>query len=67
MMDVQPFVRICAACKRVQDGAGGWKDPGPAVAALPATCISHGICPTCTSQLYPEIDLAMAKEVHDAL
>lgn len=62
MKSVQPFVRICASCKRMQAVDGQWAMPGPTAEPLPVALISHGICPTCISRLYPEIYRTLAKE-----
>jgi hypothetical protein len=57
------FVRICASCKQVQEADGQWKTPEPSAKRLPAALITHGLCPACTSRLYPEIYRTLCKEV----
>ena len=52
---VQGFVPICASCKDVRQPDGGWMTIEEFIDARTGIKFSHGICPTCTERLYPEI------------
>lgn len=49
------IVPICAQCKRIRDDQGYWKQVEVYVSAHTEAEFSHGICPECTRQLYPEL------------
>lgn len=46
---------ICANCKKVRDDKGYWNQIEDYVAQRSEARFSHGICPDCARQLYPEI------------
>ena len=43
------IVTICCHCKRVRDEDGNWHD-----VELGEQVLSHGICPVCFKEHYPE-------------
>ncbi|MBN1933702.1 MAG: response regulator [Anaerolineae bacterium] len=45
---------ICANCKKVRDDQGYWQDVEVYVRDHSDVDFSHGICPDCFKQLYPE-------------
>lgn len=47
------FILICAACKRIKDDQGSWKQIEDYISAHSGMEFSHGFCPECTSKLYP--------------
>jgi hypothetical protein len=47
---------ICSFCKKVRDDKGHWEPLDVYVHKYSEADISHGICPDCVKEHYPEID-----------
>ncbi|NLI33584.1 MAG: sensor with HAMP domain protein, partial [Deltaproteobacteria bacterium] len=45
---------ICAACKRIRDDNGYWRQIEAYIGEHSEAEFSHGICPECARRLYPE-------------
>ncbi len=45
---------ICAACKKIRDDHGYWKQIEEYISDHSDAKFSHGICPECAQKLYPE-------------
>ncbi|MCI0403619.1 MAG: PAS domain S-box protein, partial [Acidobacteria bacterium] len=45
---------ICASCKKIRDDQGYWSQIESYISARSRAQFSHGICPECAQQLYPE-------------
>ena len=45
---------ICANCKRIRNDEGYWKQIEAFIASHSEATFSHGICPECLHQLYPD-------------
>ena len=45
---------ICASCKKIRDDGGYWSQIESYISAHSNAEFSHGICPECAKQLYPE-------------
>jgi hypothetical protein len=45
---------ICSACKKIRDDRGYWKQLEDYIGEHSEAEFSHGICPQCAQQLYPE-------------
>jgi len=45
---------ICAACKKVRDDKGYWQQIESFISEHSDAQFSHGLCPHCAKQLYPE-------------
>ncbi len=50
------FIPICAKCKKVRDDAGYWQQVETYIRDRSEVQFSHGICPTCSKELYPELE-----------
>jgi hypothetical protein len=50
---------ICARCKKIRDDKGYWKQLELYLRDHTDAQLSHGICPECASELYPDIDLGI--------
>ncbi len=48
---------ICAVCKKIRDTNGNWHEVEKYIATHSDTEFSHGICPKCARQHYPEFDV----------
>ncbi len=48
------FLPICANCKNIRDEKGYWHAIEDYVASRSEANFSHGICPVCFKQLYPD-------------
>ena len=47
-------VPICAKCKRIRDDSGYWNQVEIYIRERSDLTFSHGVCPTCFKDLYPE-------------
>lgn len=45
---------ICGSCKKIRDDSGYWQDVAVYISSHSEAEFSHGICPDCMAQLYPE-------------
>lgn len=46
---------ICASCKRIRDEEGRWESLETFIEQHSSAAFSHGLCPVCTSRLYPGV------------
>ncbi len=46
---------ICSSCKKIRDDKGYWNQIENYINKHSDATFSHGICPSCASQLYPEL------------
>jgi len=49
------FLPICASCKKIRDDSGYWQQIESYIRDHSEAEFSHGICPDCARNLYPEI------------
>lgn len=49
------FIPICASCKKVRDDDGFWNQIEEYISEHSDAHFSHGICPDCRDELYPEL------------
>ena len=54
---LQGLLPICAACKKIRDDKGYWNQIEGYIMKHSEARFSHGICPECAKQLYPDLDL----------
>jgi DNA-binding NarL/FixJ family response regulator len=45
---------ICAHCKAIRDGQGDWRQLESYISEHSEAKFSHGLCPSCMKELYPE-------------
>lgn len=50
------FLPICSSCNKIRDDAGYWQKIEKYIQEHSEARFSHGICPECAQQLYPEIN-----------
>ena len=55
--DLRGILPICAHCKKIRDDDGYWKQLETYFNKHAGIQFSHGICPKCAKELYPEIPL----------
>jgi len=48
---------ICSSCKKIRDDEGYWNQIESYISKHSEAQFSHGICPECAKELYPEVDL----------
>jgi len=55
--DIQDgFLPVCCCCRKVRDEAGTWHEPDTPIATSRYHLqLTHGFCPECIAQLYPEL------------
>jgi signal-transduction protein with cAMP-binding, CBS, and nucleotidyltransferase domain len=49
------FIPICSSCKKIRDSNGSWHSIERYLMNHTAHEFSHGICPDCREELYPEV------------
>lgn len=49
------FVPICSHCKKIRDDQGYWQAIEKYLSEQTEAMLSHGICPDCARELYPEL------------
>lgn len=47
---------ICASCKKIRDDTGYWNQIESYISERSEAKFSHGICPECLEELYPDLD-----------
>jgi signal transduction histidine kinase len=52
------FLPICANCKKIRDDKGTWNQIESYIRDHSEAEFSHGICPVCAKDLYPDLDLS---------
>lgn len=62
MRYLEGFLRLCSHCKKVADEKGQWQEIEQFVQKRSEARFSHGICPDCAEQLYPEVFAPARKE-----
>ena len=45
---------ICSSCKKIRDDKGNWKQMEDYIKVHTKAAFSHGLCPDCARELYPE-------------
>lgn len=58
LSDIKRFksvVLVCAACKKIRDEKGAWIYPEASATTPCDVVFSHGLCPDCMRELYPEV------------
>ncbi len=56
MKYLEGFLSICASCKKIRDEKGNWHPIESYIHARTEAKFSHGICPECAEELYPEFN-----------
>lgn len=51
---LRELLPICANCHRIRDEEGNWHQLESYLTETRGTRFSHGVCPTCLPQLYPD-------------
>jgi hypothetical protein len=49
------FLPICASCKKIRDDTGYWNQIEQYIKDHSEAEFSHGLCPECARELYPEL------------
>jgi len=52
--DLSGLLPICASCKKIRDDQGDWQQVETFIKARSSADFSHGMCPDCMEQWYPE-------------
>jgi PAS domain S-box-containing protein len=56
------FLPICASCKKIRDDKGYWNQIESYIRDHSEVEFSHGICPECAQELYPQLQKNMRKQ-----
>ncbi|MDD3990938.1 MAG: hypothetical protein PHV70_02190 [Desulfobacteraceae bacterium] len=54
---LQGILPICSYCKKIRDDAGYWNQLEKYLREHSDARLSHGICPDCAREHFPELDL----------
>ncbi len=54
---ISGILSICARCKKIRDEKGNWIQVETYVGQHSEATFSHGLCPACAKELYPDIQL----------
>lgn len=57
------LLTVCASCERIRDKKGAWHRIDGVHGARPDLRLTHGICPECRAELYPELVTGPRPEV----
>lgn len=52
---LQGFIPICAKCKNIRDDKGYWNGIEDYISRHTEAQFSHGLCPACAEELYPDL------------
>ena len=52
---LEGFIPICANCKKIRNTEGQWEEMEKYISQYSLARFSHGICPDCARQLYPDL------------
>lgn len=55
---LQGMLPICASCKKIRSDEGYWEQIETYIDSHSDVTFSHGICPSCTGDLFPELKLS---------
>lgn len=55
--ELKGLLPICASCKKIRKDDGYWQQIEMYIIEHTEAQFTHGICPDCCKQLYPELDL----------
>ncbi len=47
---------MCASCKKIRDDEGYWQGVETYISAHSDAAFSHGLCPSCSTEYFPELD-----------
>lgn len=56
------LIPICSVCKKIRDDKGYWTNVEQYIAAHADVDFSHGVCPTCIQEKYPEVYARLKKK-----
>ena len=51
------LIHICSSCKKIRDDAGYWHQIEKYIKEHSDAVFSHGLCPACAKELYPDMKL----------
>ncbi|HQE59339.1 MAG TPA: sensor with HAMP domain protein, partial [Spirochaetota bacterium] len=51
------LIPICSSCKKIRDDAGYWHQIEKYIKEHSDAVFSHGLCPICAKELYPDMKL----------
>jgi len=61
IITLRGIIPICSYCKQIRDDQGYWNQLEGYIQKHSLAKFSHGICPNCSKELYPEIDINEAE------
>jgi hypothetical protein len=58
---LEGFLSICANCKKIRNSENKWEQMEKYITEHSLAHFSHGICPDCTKELYPDLHINKLK------
>jgi hypothetical protein len=58
---LEGFISICANCKKIRNSENKWEQIEKYITEHSHAKFSHGICPDCTKELYPDLRIDKLK------
>ncbi len=55
---------ICASCKKIRNDDGYWEQVETYIKSRSNAEFTHGICPGCVKELYPEYESVLLQDIH---
>jgi len=65
IVEMQKLIPVCSNCKKVRTDSNFWNTIEEYVESTTGHEITHGICPTCITQLYPELTKDQLDQLKD--
>lgn len=62
LIKLRGLIPMCAHCSKVRDDDQYWRDLREYIESRPDLCVSHGLCPECRRELYPDLKLQADQE-----
>ena len=54
---LKDIIPVCSYCRKIRDDAGAWQQLEEYVAKHTNSKVSHGICPSCSKEHFPNYDI----------
>ncbi len=67
MKYIEGILPVCAHCKKIRDEKGQWHEIESYISGQSEVEFSHGLCPACVKELYPEHYPQLHKEEEDQI
>lgn len=63
---LRQLLPVCAACQKIREDKDFWRSVQHHLGSIPGAKYTHGLCPTCQTQLQPELERRAAAAAAEA-